>query len=77
MSPKSSLSDELAALIERLDQRPHVTPARLELSRLNGEWLAQIIADPLHKPIVGRGPYIAFALAQLLEHKIDWRQVRR
>lgn len=71
------MSDELAQIIERLDERSHVTPARLDLCREGGEWVAQIIADPLYEPIVGRGAQIAFALAQLLEHKIDWRRVRR
>lgn len=72
-----SISDELASMLDRLDQRSHVCPARLELSRDGGEWVAQIIADPLHTPVVGRGPYVAFALAKLLGQKIDWRRVRR
>jgi hypothetical protein len=71
------ISDDLAAILDRLDQGVHVTPSRVELSRDNGEWVAQIMADPLHEPIVGRGPYMDFALAKLLEHKIDWRRVRR
>ncbi len=69
-------SGRLAEIIEQLDQRAHVMPARLDLSRHQGERVAQIIADPLYEPVVGRGPAIPSALAQLLEHKIDWRRVR-
>ena len=64
-------------LLERLDERAHLTPARLEISRVEGEWVAQVIADPLYQPVVGRGPFIEYALAQLSECKIDWRRVRR
>jgi hypothetical protein len=70
-------SETLAPVIERLDQRNHIMPARLDLSRHHGEWVAQIIADPLNEPVVTRGPDIASALARLSQHRIDWRRVRR
>ncbi len=70
-------SDTLAEIIERLDQRAHILPARLDLSRHGGEWVAQIIADPLYEPVVARRRDITSSLAQLSEHRIDWRRVRR
>jgi hypothetical protein len=70
-------SDRLAEIIERLDQRAHIMPARLDLSRHDGEWVAQIIADPLYEPVVAHGRDITSALAQLSRHRIDWRRVRR
>lgn len=70
-------SEQLAEILDRLDTRPHVVPARVELSREDGEWFAQIIADPLYQPVVGRGKYIGWALGDLCTNKIDWRRVRR
>lgn len=71
--------DVIAAALDRLDQRVHVTPARLELSHeMPGRWLAQVIADPAMMPMSawGNSPHDALAgLAGVVE-RYDWRRVR-
>lgn len=67
----------------RLDQRRHATPARVEISFINEPlrriWLAQIMADPLPKPVCGVGASADDAIAMLVNNinKINWRSVRR
>lgn len=77
----STLLAPVAEALQRLDQRRHVSPARLELSheRSTGVWVAQIIADPLRRPLVGTGEIPETAIGRLAGHidALDWRKVKR
>lgn len=69
----------VADAIQRLDRRPHVIPARLELSYEDDRWVAQIMVDPLRKPLVGVGDIPEAAIGRLA-HEIDgmdWRRLKR
>lgn len=69
----------IADAIERLDKRRHVVPARLELSRVDARWVAQIMADPIPTPVTGVGSSHEIALDDLVDEldALDWRRVRR
>jgi hypothetical protein len=47
--------DVIETVLRRLDNRRHGTPARLELSRYERRWVAQVMADPLRHPLVCHG----------------------
>ena len=70
---------EIGDVVARLDRRRHTIPARLELSVGEGCWVAQILADPLRRPLIGTGPTPPAALEDLHEQtsEIDWRNVSR
>lgn len=75
----SSLVRPIAEALVRLDQRRHVTPARMELSWVDREWVAQLIADPLRRAVVGAGTTPVLAIGRLVEavENLDWRRVAR
>lgn len=70
---------DLGEVIARLDRRGHVLSARLDLALGDHCWVAQILADPLYKPLVGKGDTTSEALIDLHTEaaRIDWRKVRR
>ncbi len=69
----------LGQVIARLDRRRHVLSARLDLALGDRCWVAQILADPLYKPLVGKGDTTLDALVDLHNEvaRIDWRKVGR
>lgn len=71
--------ERIAAALERLDKRRHVTPARLEVSRNAGYWNALIMADPLPMPASASAHTPEAALERLADFtdRIDWRRVKR
>ncbi len=73
------LDEHVAATLARLDERRHGCSARLEVSREGGQWVAQVIADPLCKPVAagGASPADAIRSLTLALGRIDWRRVRR
>jgi hypothetical protein len=73
----ASALDALARHIEKLDRRRHVTPARIELSRDGNRWVAQIMADPLTRPVVGTGLDPHDALCTLSEYALLYEATRR
>lgn len=71
--------ETIETLLRRLDQRRHVTPSRLEVSHVHGErrWVAQIMADPLVRPLVGSGVDAADAMCSLAEELVTAKVRRR
>ena len=70
---------EFGEVIARLDRRRHILSARLDLALGDRCWVAQILADPLYQPLVGKGRTTAEALVDLHAQieGINWRRVRR
>jgi hypothetical protein len=77
--PLDAVLAGLGDVIARLDRRRHVLSARLDLSLGDRCWVAQILADPLYRPLVGKGDTTIEALVDLHVQtaSIDWRRVRR
>jgi hypothetical protein len=77
--PLDAVLAGLGEVIARLDRRRHILSARLDLALGDRCWVAQILADPLYQPLVGKGDTTADALVDLHAQTtgIDWRRVRR
>lgn len=77
--PFDTVVSDLGEMIARLERRRHVVSARLDLALREGCWVAQILADPLYRPRVGKGDTTVEALIDLHLQTagIDWRRVRR
>jgi hypothetical protein len=68
----------------QLDTRRHTTPARLQLSHerregRSGRWVAQILADPLRRPLLAHAVAPITALHSLSQEcaTLDWQRVKR
>lgn len=77
--PLGVVLSDVGEVIARLDRRRHVVPARLDLALGDRCWVAQILADPLYRPLAGKGDTTVQALVDLHLQiaGIDWRKVRR
>jgi len=53
--PLVTVLGELGEVIARLDRRRHTLSARLDIALGDRCWVAQILADPLYRPLVGTG----------------------
>lgn len=75
--PLDAVLSDLGEVITRLDRRRHIVSARLDLALGNRCWVAQILADPLYRPLVGKGDTTVEALVDLHVQTtgIDWRKV--
>lgn len=70
---------DLGDVIARLDRRGHTLPARLDVALGDRCWVAQILADPLYRPLTGSGDTPVNALEDLhaQAQTLNWRKVRR
>ena len=70
--------------LRQLDTRRHTTPARLQLTHeqregRSGRWVAQILADPLRRPLLAHAVAPITALHSLSQEcaTLDWQRVKR
>ena len=78
-TPLNAILLDLGEVIARLDRRRHTLPARLDVALGDRCWAAQILADPLYRPLTGRGQTLVEALEDLHAdtQTLSWRKVRR